>query len=114
MLRGGCGGVNGGANLFPQLYVGLYEALRAGRLEEAVRLNELVQQVAGRLYHVSDSGAKVIQGIKTALSEMGWGNGFVAAPFLPYDDAQRRQVRSALATLEPLLTELVSMPSPLE
>jgi 4-hydroxy-tetrahydrodipicolinate synthase len=45
-LEAGCaGGVNGTANVAPRLYVELFRAVRAGRLDEAARLQGLVNEL---------------------------------------------------------------------
>ncbi len=90
---GGHGGVTGGANMFPSLYVALYEAATAGAkgddaaTAQAQELQALVQQISDSMYAVTDSGARVLQGIKCGLDEMGICNGVVAQPFPTYGDA---------------------------
>ena len=44
VLAGGHGGVNGGANLFPKLYVQLYQAARAGDTSRTEQLHAQVMQ----------------------------------------------------------------------
>ncbi len=68
VLLGGDGGVNGGANLFPELYVKLYEAARGGDLDRVKALHHKVMQVSQRLYQ---GGKTVIQGIKYGLAQKG-------------------------------------------
>lgn len=102
---GGRGGVTGGANVFPSLYVALYEAATGGDHERAEELNEIIQQVSKRIYRVSDSGAKVIQGIKTALSERGICSGIVAQPFRSYDEREYALVSAAVSEIEPLVEQ---------
>ncbi len=102
---GGHGGVCGGANMFPRLYVSLYEAAAKGDTQQADRLQSVVQQISDKLYSVTDSGAKVLQGVKTALGEMGICSGVVAPPFRTYGDHERKIVREALAELEPVIQE---------
>ena len=109
---GGHGGVCGGANFFPRLYVSLYEATTRGDSERAHQLQDAVHRVSKHLYNVSDSGARVLQGVKTALQELGICSGVVAPPFRTYDDSERKSVRDALAMLRPLIDELCPSPTP--
>ncbi len=68
-LIGGGGGVPGGGNVFPELFVRLYEAAQAGRLEEARHLQKTVMEISSTLYSGSGYGSStVINGIKCALS----------------------------------------------
>lgn len=103
---GGFGGVTGGANLFPSLYVALYEAASGGNIERAAELQNLVQRISDGIYHVSDCGACVLQGIKTALSELGICSGVVARPFRDYRDDERELIANALDEIEPLVERL--------
>jgi 4-hydroxy-tetrahydrodipicolinate synthase len=95
VARGGHGGVNGGANLRPRLFVDLYEAARSG---DAARLAPLQAQVErlGRLYHVAGHAASVIQGLKCALSLSGICDDYVAEPFRRFDGPEREKVRQLL------------------
>ena len=100
---GGHGGVCGGANFFPQLYVQLYEAGARGDRNRANELQAIVQQVSDAIYRVTDSGAKVLQGVKAALSELEICSPVVAPPFRTYCDKELATVRDALRTLGPLV-----------
>jgi dihydrodipicolinate synthase/N-acetylneuraminate lyase len=100
VLLGGHGGVNGGANLFPRLYVALYEAARAGDLPRARDLQARVQQVADRLYHVGKHPSAVIKGIKCAAACLGLCTDFMAEPFHKFREPERRRIQEALEELQ--------------
>lgn len=69
LFAGGDGGVSGGANVFPALYVDIYDAMAAGNYEKALKLNEIVFMVSRILYSGGDYGSGgVINGIKSALA----------------------------------------------
>jgi dihydrodipicolinate synthase/N-acetylneuraminate lyase len=59
VLLGGHGGVNGGANLCPQLYVQLYEAARRHDLDQLTALHHKVMQISTGIYNVG-RGVRVI------------------------------------------------------
>jgi len=103
---GGHGGVNGGANMFPSLYVQLYNAAVSGDATRAAELQGIVQKISDSMYGVTDCGAKVLQGIKTALSELGICSGIVAKPFRTYGDQERALIAAAIAEVEPLIQDL--------
>src|SRR5206468_2603847 len=52
VLLGGHGGISGGANLFPRLYVELYNAARRGDLARTRELHDRVMRVSTTLYQV--------------------------------------------------------------
>lgn len=107
---GGHGGVSGGANMFPRLYVSLYEAATRGQTDRVHDLQRVIQQISASVYHVSNSGARVIQGIKTALSELGICSGVIAQPFRNYHDHERAMISAAIAEIEPRLERLCPPP----
>ncbi len=99
VLAGGHGGVSGGANLFPELYVRLYEAARAGDLERLRELHTLVLRVSRSLYSVGHHPSSVIKGLKCALACMGICDDFMAEPFHRFRAEERACVQRHLAEL---------------
>ena len=67
VLAGGQGGVNGGANLFPRLFVELFAAAKRGDVARVAELHQQVLQV-GQLYRVGQHASAVIKGLKCALA----------------------------------------------
>lgn len=99
VLLGGHGGVSGGANLFPRLYVDLYESASAGNLHEVQRLHQRVMAVAGTLYGVGRYGSSTIKGIKCALSCMGVCEDRMAEPFHRFETREREVIQQRLVSL---------------
>jgi 4-hydroxy-tetrahydrodipicolinate synthase len=97
---GGHGGVNGGANLFPALYVGVYEACRAGDMARARRLQAQVMRVSESLYRIGRHSSAVIKGIKCALACLGICDDFMAEPFHRFRARERALVEQRLARLQ--------------
>jgi 4-hydroxy-tetrahydrodipicolinate synthase len=98
VLMGGHGGVSGGANLAPQLYVSLYRAAAAGDLEAVRRLQTQVLSL-GRIYRVGQGGSPYLRGLKTGLAVAGICNDVLADPFRPLDDNERGAVRQIVDDL---------------
>ena len=92
--------------MFPSLYVALYDAAVRGDDAVAAELQALVQKVSDSMYHVTDCGARVLQGIKTGLSELGICSGIVAQPFRTYRDHEHAMIAAAISDIEPLLEQL--------
>jgi 2-dehydro-3-deoxy-D-pentonate aldolase len=100
LLAGGDGGVSGGANLFPQLYVGIFTAGERGDFREAARLQSRVLEVSERLYRVGKHGSSIIKGIKCALSLRGICADAMAEPYERMNPEDRARVAKILAELD--------------
>ncbi len=96
VLMGGQGGVNGGANLHPRLYVDLYEAAKKGDLAEIRRLSNAVLALSGDLYSVGQHGSAIIKGLKCALSILGVCDDYMASPFHRFHDKERSIIKGYL------------------
>lgn len=96
VLMGGHGGINGGANLFPELYVNLYRAAVAGNLDEVRRLQKLVMLISTTIYTVGKYGSSYLKGVKCALGLLGVCNDHLAAPFRKFEEPERERIREAL------------------
>jgi 4-hydroxy-tetrahydrodipicolinate synthase len=103
VLFGAHGGVSGGANLCPRLYVDLYEAAAAGNLEQVARLHARVMQISSTIYGIDPNGSGVIKGLKCALACLGVCNDHLAEPLQRFSHREREQVRAYLDELQ--LTE---------
>ena len=106
VLLGGHGGVNGGANVFPRLYVELYKAAAAGDLKRTRELHSLVIQVVSKLYSVGRHPSAVVKGIKCAVSCLGLAGDFMAEPFHRFRDAERKVIDTAVGELRGMLGPL--------
>ncbi len=104
VLSGAHGGVCGGANLFPRLYVDLYEAAVADELDRVRELHAQVMRLSGTIYTVGKHGSAFVKGLKCALSCLGICDDFMAEPFHRFRAAQRKQIQNHLTQLsaEPL------------
>jgi dihydrodipicolinate synthase/N-acetylneuraminate lyase len=99
VLLGGHGGVNGGANIFPKLYVRTYEAAQDGNLARARAGHERIRRLSERIYHVGQHPSTVIKGMKTALSCMDICDDFMAEPFSRFRHPERDRIQAAVDEL---------------
>lgn len=99
VLLGGDGGVCGGANMFPRLYVDLYKAAARGDLPRARQLHDQVIRIASSLYTLPGHGAPVIAAFKGVLGVWGMCRDVLAEPFGPLSEDHRRQLRRRLEGL---------------
>ena len=99
ILSGGHGGINGGANLFPKLYVNMYNAARARDFDKIDVLQQKVMQVCSTLYTVGNTSSSYLRGLKCALEEAGICSGVVAEPFRKFEEPERSEIRKNLEAL---------------
>ena len=99
VFAGGHGGVNGGANVHPRLYVDLFHAAQAGDTARARELHAQVMRISDNLYHIGRHPSAIIKGIKCALSLLGVCDDFMAEPFHRFREPERAKVRQLLAEL---------------
>ena len=103
---GGDGGVSGGANLFPTLYVKVVAAYRAGDLEQAEAWQRVIQQVSDSFYRIGKYSSSIIKGIKCALACQGICDDFMAEPFHRFRPAEREVVQARLLKMAAELAKL--------
>jgi len=106
LFAGAHGGINGGANLFPKLYVRLFEAVRAGNTARARELHRHVMRLSGSLYHIGRHPSSLIKGIKCALGCLGICDDFMAEPFHRFRAEERHLVERQVAELKESVEKL--------
>jgi 4-hydroxy-tetrahydrodipicolinate synthase len=106
MQLGGRGGVSGGANLFPKLYVHLVAAHRAGNLARAQELQKQIQRVSDSFYHIGKYSSSIIKGIKCVLASLGVCDDFMAEPFHRFRAEERVSVQTRLKAIEAEVSKL--------
>jgi len=106
VILGGHGGVNGGANLFPKLYVKLYEAAVAGKRGKIKELHRIVMLVSNTIYSAGHHGSSMIKGLKCALEIEGICNDFMAEPFHRFREEERQLISEHLISIRPLCNKL--------
>ncbi len=107
LLMGGNGGVNGGSNLFPKLYVSLYEATLAKDFDRIYALQNIVMDISTSIYNVGAFGSSYLKGMKGALSILGLSNNSIAPPFNVFEEKEMNKLRKALEAIVPKVAEIV-------
>jgi len=100
VLLGADGGVCGGANAWPRLYVDLYEAAVAGDQQRLAALHERVIWISSHIYRVGRYPSRYLKGLKCALGLLGICSDFLAEPFHRFREDERRKVAEFLAEME--------------
>lgn len=99
VLAGAHGGVCGGANLVPRLYVDLYKAASSRDLSTVETLHKKVMQISKAIYGVGKYESSYLKGLKCALSCVGICSDFMAEPFHRFRQAERKVIRRHLEEL---------------
>jgi 4-hydroxy-tetrahydrodipicolinate synthase len=100
LLTGAHGGVSAGANLFPKLYVDLFEECRLGNISGASSLHSQIMELSEKIYNGVPTGTSYLKGIKAVLSIMGICNAFMAYPLIPLDAREKEIIRTNLSELK--------------
>jgi 2-dehydro-3-deoxy-D-pentonate aldolase len=95
---GGSGGVNGGANVFPGLYVAAYESAVSGDSLRSERLQKLIEGF-GRIYQIGKYDSRQVKATKCAAAIQGLCGDTMAEPFQSFNPEDRKQVESILESL---------------
>ena len=99
VLMGADGGVNGGANIFPELYVGMYDAARAHDIGRVRELQKRIMQISTSIYTVGKYGSSYLKGVKCALSLLGICDDYLSYPYRKFRSEERARIRTALEEL---------------
>ena len=91
LMTGVAGGVNGGSNLMPHLYVGLYNAFQANNLAEAARLQHVVNDLSDTVY-----AHGYLKGLKAAMASFGLCHGTMAEPATAMDAETAAKIAAAI------------------
>jgi len=102
---GGHGGIAGGSNLSPELYVSLYEAAISHETERIRELQTIVMSISKGIYHAQPEGSAYLRGMKCALSLLGYCRNVMAEPYEPYGGEERESIRTTLADIGLLADE---------
>jgi 2-dehydro-3-deoxy-D-pentonate aldolase len=99
MQLGGDGGVAGGANVFPRLFVDCYNACRANDTNRIAELSRVIQDWQ-RVYDIGKYASRHIKATKCCLSLLGICDDFMAEPFHRFNPPERSRVQEILQTIQ--------------
>lgn len=95
---GGSGGVNGGANVFPHLFVEAYESAVSGDKVRAAALQKNIEDF-GQIYEIGQYASRFIKATKCAASILGLCDDCMAEPFNKFYPEDREKVKAILKSL---------------
>jgi len=94
LMNGGHGAVAGGANIFPRLFVELYEASLARNMQKVAELREKIVLIGKKIYDVTPYSSRHIKSTKSALYALDICNDYVAHPFHKSTIEQTKQIKN--------------------
>ena len=103
ILQGGHGAVAGGANLYPRLFVDLYNAALEKDLDKIALLREQVMMIDTTIFSVGKHKSRIIKGIKCALSVMGICSDYVAFPLRKFRSEERKKIEQYMEELNKIM-----------
>ncbi|MBN3582776.1 dihydrodipicolinate synthase family protein [Algoriphagus aestuarii] len=108
MSMGGHGGVTGGANLFPELYVRLFEAIEYQDKEQVQRLNETVHFLSKNLYSHGTYQSNYLKGLKASMAFKGLCQGNLALPLCAYSETEKASLKLKFNEVDRLVSSVLS------
>jgi 4-hydroxy-tetrahydrodipicolinate synthase len=100
VLLGAHGGMAGGSNVNPRLFVDLYEAAAAKDMNRVPTLHQQVIQFDNAVYRSADDPHNPLRGLKTALSIMGICGTAMTPPLRPVSAREREAIAQYLRGVE--------------
>lgn len=102
VIGGAHGSVAGGANVFPKLFVDLYNASLSRDLDTIARLKSQIVWLCNTMYQVSPSAARITISFKAALSIMGICSDEMALPLTKLEGRDRLKIEGYLSDMKRL------------
>jgi dihydrodipicolinate synthase/N-acetylneuraminate lyase len=99
VLLDGHGGICGGANFIPKLYVDLYNAACSRDLPTVEVLHEKVMQISSTIYSVGRYHSSYLKGLKCTLSCMNICSDFLAEPFHRFRQEEHDKIQQYINEL---------------
>lgn len=100
VMGGAHGAVAGGANVFPELFVDLYNAALVRDHEKITSLRDQIIWLCNTMYVVSPSAARITLSFKTALSLLGICSDEMALPLRKLEGADREKIAAYLEEMK--------------
>ena len=99
VLMGADGGINGGANAFPEIYVSMFEAAEKADLKKVRELQERIMTISQSLYTVGKYSSSYLKGLKCSLSLLGICGDYIEWPYRKFLPSERVLIRKALMNM---------------
>lgn len=106
ILSGADGGINGGGNIFPSLYVRMFEAAKEKNLTMLEKIQQIILDISTTIYGCSNKPYSYFYGVKESLYYLGICEPYLAPPMQPADMRTREKIRE---NLEKIIFDIKSL-----
>ncbi len=106
MLMGGHGAVAGGANLFPSLYVRLFQAAEDRDFEKIQLYQKVVMEVSSKLYGYGNCKSSYLRGVKATCAFLGLSKGYLASPLYGFSETEMIEFRKKFNQVQALVVSV--------
>lgn len=96
---GAHGGVNGGSNLYPKLYVSLFKAFKEGDIARVEKIQMQILKLSRTVYNLTNNPNSYLQGLKAAMNINGLCEATLAIPLKELSGHLKIDLREKLTTL---------------
>jgi 4-hydroxy-2-oxoglutarate aldolase len=101
LMVGAKGAILALASALPEKCVELFELVRAGQIEKARELQNVLLQVSKVV-----ASEHAIAGVKFAMDQRGYRGGIPRLPLVPLSEAYEQRISESLASLQPLVARV--------
>jgi len=105
VLMGAYGGICGGANIYPEIFVKVYQTAATKEVDKTLELHNRMIAISRELYGIGRFGSAYIKGIKTALALKGICSDALAQPFNRFLEPEKEKVKIAIEKLDKILCQ---------
>jgi dihydrodipicolinate synthase/N-acetylneuraminate lyase len=99
IMQGGHGAIAGGANMFPKLFVDLYDASVAKDFDKIAVLRDKVMRLYNTIYSVGKSTSRYLKGTKCALAALGICNEYIAFPLRKFEGEDKQNIEQYISEM---------------
>ncbi|MFD2200209.1 dihydrodipicolinate synthase family protein [Shivajiella indica] len=106
ILTGADGGISGGANIFPELYVSMFEASKNKDWGQIEKFQEIIMEISQKIYAASPKNSAYFSGVKESLYHLGICEPHLASPMIGIDDKSKEYIYQHLDTIHSKIKKL--------
>jgi dihydrodipicolinate synthase/N-acetylneuraminate lyase len=106
VIAGADGGVTGGANLFPQLYVRLFEAAKSQDFATIKKIQSIILEISRKIYGKGKKSYSYFQGVKVGLKKLGICESYLASPLLDLHPENESEIHLAILEIREKVNKL--------
>lgn len=110
LAAGAHGGISGGANAFPHLYVALYDAVAENRTDDVKRLQTWIDRFTRHVYSIGEPESSLIRGLKCCLSILNLCDNRLCWPYTPANAEERAEIERSIRELVRDLIQILPNP----